>query len=64
LDDQEKQQVQQMKAMAGQLKKEQVQQFLQQLEQQGGQAPADKQDMLQSMRKILESRLQALEGGK
>jgi predicted Zn-dependent peptidase len=64
LDDQEKQQVQQVKSMAGQLKKEQVQQFLQQLEQQAGQAPADKQDMLQSMRKILESRLQALEGGK
>ena len=64
LDDQEKQQVQQVKAMAGQLKKEQVQQFLQQLEQQAGQAPADKQDMLQSMRKIMESRLQALEGGK
>jgi peptidase M16-like protein len=64
LDDQEKQQVQQVKAMAGQSKKEQVQQFLQQLEQQAGQAPADKQDMLQSMRKILESRLQALEGGK
>ena len=64
LDDQEKQQVQQVKAMAGQLKKEQVQQFLQQLEQQAGQAPADKQDMLQSMRKILEARLQALEGGK
>jgi predicted Zn-dependent peptidase len=64
LDDQEKQQVQQMKAMAGQLKKEQVQQFLQQLEQQAGQAPADKQDMMQSMRKILETRLQALEGGK
>jgi hypothetical protein len=41
-----------------------VQQFLQQLEQQASQAPADKQDMLQSMRKILESRLQALEGGK
>jgi predicted Zn-dependent peptidase len=64
LDDQEKQQVQQMKAMAGQLKKEQVQQYLQQLEQQAGQAPADKQDMIQSMRKILETRLQALEGGK
>jgi len=64
LDDQEKQQVQQMKTMAGQLKKEQVQQFLQQLEQQAGQAPADKQDMIQSMRKILETRLQTLEGGK
>jgi phage baseplate assembly protein W len=46
------------------LKKEQVQQYLQQLEQQAGQAPADKQDMIQSMRKILETRLQALEGGK
>jgi len=63
LDDQEKQQVQQMKGMASQLKKEQVQQFLLQLEQQAGQAPADKQDMIQTMRKILKTRLEALEGG-
>jgi len=64
LDDEERQQVQQVKAMASQLKKEQVQQFLQQLEQQASQAPADKQDMIQSMRKILETRLKALEGAK
>lgn len=64
LDEQEKQQVQQLKSMAAQLKKEQLQQFQQQLEQQASQAPADKQDMIQAMRKILEARLQALEGGK
>ncbi|MBM3803850.1 MAG: insulinase family protein [Acidimicrobiia bacterium] len=64
LDDQEKQQVEQMKAMTRQLKKEQLQQFLQQLEQQAGQAPADKQDMIQAMRKILETRLREIEGGK
>ncbi len=64
LDEQEKQRVQQLKTMAGQLKKEQLQQFHQQLEQQASQAPADKQDMIQAMRKILEARLQALEEGK
>ena len=64
LDDQEKQEVKQLKGMVGQLKKEQVQQALQQIEQQGSQAPPDKQDMIQAMRKILETRLQALEGAK
>ena len=64
LDDQEKQQVQQLKGMAAQLKKEQLQQIQQQIQQQGSQAPADKQDMIQAMRKIVEMRLQALEGGK
>jgi predicted Zn-dependent peptidase len=64
LDDQEKQQVQQLKTMAGQLKKEQLQQYLHQLEQQASQAPADKQDMIRAMRKILESRLQSLEAGR
>jgi hypothetical protein len=64
LDDQEKQQVQQFKSMAAQLKKEQLQQIQQQIQQQEGQAPPDKQDMIQAMRKIVEMRLQALEGGK
>lgn len=64
LDDQEKQQVRQLRSMADQMKKEQVEQVLRQIEQQGSQAPADKQDMLQVMRKILETRLRALEGGK
>jgi predicted Zn-dependent peptidase len=61
LDDQEKQQVQQLKSMVGQLKIDQLRQMLQQIDRQGSQAPADKQDMIQTMRKILETRLQALE---
>jgi predicted Zn-dependent peptidase len=64
LDEQEKQQVQQLKGMAAQLKKEQLQQIQQQIQQQESQAPADKQDMIQAMRKIVEMRLQALEGEK
>ncbi len=64
LDDEEKQQVQTMKAGLGKLKKEQVQQVLQQINEQGGQAPPEHQDMIQAMRKILEARLKALEGGK
>ena len=64
LDDQEKQQVQQLKAMVGQAKAEQVQQLLQQIEQQESKAPAENQDMLQIMKKVLETRLRALGGEK
>jgi len=64
LDDQEKQQVQMMKAKLGELKKEQVEQALQQIEQQAGQVPPENQDLMQAMRKILQDRLKALEGGK
>jgi hypothetical protein len=64
LDDQERQQVQMMKAKLGELKKEQVEQVLQQIEQQAGQAPPENQDLIQAMRKILQARLKALEGGK
>ena len=56
--------MQQLKGMAAQLKKEQLQQIQQQIQQQESQAPADKQDMIQAMRKIVEMRLQALEGEK
>jgi predicted Zn-dependent peptidase len=64
LDDQEKQQVRELKTAVGGFNKEQVQQSLQQLEQQGSQAPPDKRDLVQAMRKILESRLKAMEGGR
>ena len=64
LNDQERQQVQMMKSRVGQLNKEQVQQFLQQLEQLASQAPLDKQDLLQAMRKVLKARLTALKGAK
>ena len=64
LTDQERQMLQQMKAQASNLNKEQVQQAIQQFEQQAGQAPPDKQKFVQAARKVLEARLQALEGGK
>ena len=64
LNEQEMQMVQQMKSKVGNLTKEQVQQTLQQIEQQAGQAPPDKQKLIELMRKILQARLQSLEGGK
>jgi predicted Zn-dependent peptidase len=64
LTDQERQMLQQMKSQASNLNKEQVQQALQQFEQQAGQAPPEKQKFLQAVKKILEARLHALEGGK
>ncbi|PYV91220.1 MAG: insulinase family protein [Acidobacteria bacterium] len=64
LSDEERQQVQMMKSRVGQLNKEQVQQFLEQLQQQVSQSPPDKQELLQAMRRILEARLRALEGAK
>jgi predicted Zn-dependent peptidase len=64
LDDQEKQEVQMMKTKLAELKKEQVEQVLQQVEQQASQVPPENQDLMQAMRKILQDRLKALEGGK
>ncbi len=64
LDDEERRQVQMMKAQAGQWNKEQVQQVLQQIQQQGSQAPPDKQDLVKAMQRVLEARLQVLEGEK
>ncbi len=64
LNEQDKQMVQQMKLKVGSLTKDQVQQALQQMTQQAGQAPPDKQKLIEVMRKILEARLQSLEGGK
>jgi predicted Zn-dependent peptidase len=64
LDDEEKLQVQMMKAKLGELKKEQVEQVLHQINEQASQVPPENQDMIQAMRKILEARLKVLEGGK
>ena len=64
LNQQESQMAQDMKARVGSLSKEQVQQALQQMDRQAGQAPPDKQRLIEVMRKILETRLQSLEGGK
>jgi predicted Zn-dependent peptidase len=64
LDNEERQQVQMLKAKLGELKKEQVQQILQQVEQQASQVPPENQDLMQVMRKILQERLKTFEGGK
>ncbi|HEU4597066.1 MAG TPA: pitrilysin family protein [Pyrinomonadaceae bacterium] len=63
LDDQEKAQIQRMRGMLGQAKVEQVRAILGQIEQQGASAPADKQDLMKAMKKLLEDRLKQLEGG-
>ena len=64
LSEQEKQMVQQMKTKVDSLTKDQVQQALEQMDQQAGQAPPDKKKLIEVMRKILETRLQSLGGGK
>jgi hypothetical protein len=53
-----------MRAKLAELKKEQVEQLLQQINEQAGQAPPEHQDMIQAMRNMVEARLKALEGGK
>ncbi|HEX7957757.1 MAG TPA: hypothetical protein VF508_12475, partial [Pyrinomonadaceae bacterium] len=64
LSDQEKAQVQQLRAMLPQMKTaEQVRAILQQVEQRAASAPADKQKGLQLVKKMLEDRLKQLEGG-
>ena len=63
LDDQEKAQVQRMRGMLAQAKAEQVRAILGQIEQQGASAPADKQDLMKVLKKLLEDRLKQLEGG-
>src|SRR5687768_16062130 len=63
LDDQEKAQIQRMRGMLAQAKPEQVRAILGQIEQQGASAPADKQDLMKAMKKLLEDRLKQLEGG-
>jgi predicted Zn-dependent peptidase len=62
LDEQERAQVQQMRGMLAQAKAEQLKAFLARMEQQ--QAPADKQDLMKVMKKLIEDRIKQLEGGK
>ena len=64
LTDQEKEQIGRMKAMLAQAKAEQIRQILSQVEQQGANAPADKQNFIKVVKKMLEDRLKQLEGGK
>ena len=49
--------------MLPQMKAEQVRAILQQVEQMGASAPADKQKGIQVVKKMLEDRLKQLEGG-
>jgi hypothetical protein len=64
LSDQEKAQIGQMKAMLSQAKAEQIKTMLSAIEQQAGSAPAEKQNFIKVVRKMLEDRLKQLEGGK
>jgi hypothetical protein len=64
LDDEEKQQVRQMRGFIGQMKEDQVKAMLAQAEAQAAAAPTDKQDLIGVIRKLLEDRLQQVAGGK
>jgi hypothetical protein len=64
LSDQEKAQIGQIKAMLSQAQAEQIKTMLSQFDQQAGSAPADKQNFIKVVRKMLEDRLKQLEGGK
>ena len=63
LSEQEQAQVRQLRAALPQMKAEQVRAILQQIEQMGASAPADKQKGIQVVKKMLEDRLKQLEGG-
>ncbi|HZG54172.1 MAG TPA: pitrilysin family protein [Pyrinomonadaceae bacterium] len=63
LTDQEKTQIRGMRAMLAQAKAEQLRMMLTQIDQQGASAPADKQNFIKVVRKMLEDRLKQLEGG-
>jgi predicted Zn-dependent peptidase len=62
LTDQEKAQIGGVRAMLGQAKPEQIKMMLSRIEQQGASAPADKQNFIRVVRKMLEDRLKQLEG--
>ncbi|MBA3441886.1 MAG: insulinase family protein [Pyrinomonadaceae bacterium] len=64
LDEEEKSQIRQMRGMLGQAKIEQVKAVLTQVTQQGASAPAEKQDFIKVLKKLLEDRLAQLEGRK
>ncbi len=63
LSDQEKTQINGMKAMLAQAKPEQIKTMLGRIEQQAASAPADKQNFIKVVKKMLEDRLKQLEGG-
>lgn len=64
LTDEEKAQINGIKGMLAAAKPEQIKLLLTRMEQQGGAAPADKQNFFKVVRKMLEDRLKQLEGGK
>jgi zinc protease len=64
LSDQEKAQLRQMRATLAQAKPDQIKAILQQIEQQAGSAPPEKQNFIKAAKKLLEDRLKQLEGGK
>jgi hypothetical protein len=63
LSDQEKAQIGQIKSRLAQAKAEQITAMLAQIEQQAASAPADKQNFIKVVKKILEERLKQLQGG-
>ena len=64
LDDQERQQVQQMMTMLPQLSDEQLRQFQAQAEQMAAQAPEENQDMVQAIQQLVQERLDAAGGAR
>ena len=64
LDDQERQQVMQVIGMVAQATPEQLGQLASQIEQMGGQAPEENQDMIAALREIVQERLAAGEAGR
>ena len=64
LDDDERQQVQQMMTMIGQMNADQVGQFMAQIEQMAGQATPENQDMVAALRAIAQERLDAAGGAR
>jgi predicted Zn-dependent peptidase len=64
LTEQEKAQIGQMKVMLAQAKAEQLKMMLSRIEEQAGSAPAEKQNFIKVVKKMLEDRLKQLEGGK
>jgi predicted Zn-dependent peptidase len=64
LTDEEKGQINQMKAMLGQAKPEQLKMILGNIDQRAAAAPAEKQNFYKVVKKMLEDRLKQLEGGK
>jgi predicted Zn-dependent peptidase len=64
LSDQEKARIGQMKGMLSQAKAEDLRKMLQGIEQQAASAPAERQNFIKVVKKMLEDRLKELEGGK